>query len=52
VSVLRDLKFEPAFPQFSDSISAAVRQWRFRAATVEGKAVPVCLMVSVDINWK
>ncbi len=52
VSVLRDLRLEPALPQFSNAISDAIRQWRYRPATVAGKAVPVCMTVTVNINWK
>jgi hypothetical protein len=52
VSVLRDLKFEPAFPQFSNAITDAIREWRFAPTTVAGNAVPVCMTVSVNIHWK
>ena len=52
VSVLRDLKFTPPFPQFSEAISKAILQWRYSPTTVDGKAVPVCMTVTVNINWQ
>ncbi len=51
VAVLQDLKFEPAFPQFSAAISDAILQWRYTPTFVAGRAVPVCMTVSVSIHW-
>jgi hypothetical protein len=52
VSVLRDLKFTPSFPAFSKAISDAILQWRYAPTTVDGKAVPVCMTISVNIHWR
>lgn len=52
VSVLRDLKFEPPYPQFSDAITDAINEWRFAPTTVGGTPVPVCMRVSVTVDWK
>jgi hypothetical protein len=52
VSVLQDLKFSPPFPAFSKAISDAVLQWRYTPTVVDGKAVPVCMTISVNIHWR
>jgi len=51
VSVLHDLKFTPPFPAFSKAISDAILQWRYTPTRVDGKAVPVCMTISVEIYW-
>jgi len=52
VSVLRDLKFTPPFPEFSKAISKSILNWRYAPTMVDGKAVPVCMTVSVNIHWR
>ena len=52
VSVLRDLKFTPPFPQFSKAIADSILEWRYAPTTVGGKAVPVCMTISVNIHWR
>ena len=52
VSVLRDLKFKPPLPAFSRAISDSILKWRYAPTTVDGKAVPVCMTISVNINWR
>jgi outer membrane biosynthesis protein TonB len=51
VSVLRDLKFTPPFPAFSQAIQDAIRQWRYTPTLVDGNPVPVCMTISVEIYW-
>jgi hypothetical protein len=52
VWTLRPLRFEPAWPEFDDAIAAGIRQWTYEPSIVDGQATPVCLTVSVSINWK
>ncbi len=52
VSVLHDLKFTPPFPEFSKATSDAILKWRYAPTTVDGKAVPVCMTISVNIYWR
>ena len=52
VVVLRDLVFSPPFPQMSQAIVDALRQWTYAPTTVDGKAVPVCTTVTVTIDWR
>jgi hypothetical protein len=52
LSVLHDLTFRPPFPEFSKAISDAVLQWRYTPTVVDGRAVPVCMTISVDIHWR
>ena len=52
VSVLHDVEFTPPFPAFSMAISDAIQQWRYTPTVVDGKAVPVCLTISVEIYWR
>lgn len=52
VWTLRPLRFDPPWPEFDDAIAAGIRQWTYEPAVVEGQAVPVCVTVSVSINWQ
>ena len=52
VWTIRPLRFDPPWPEFEDAIAAGIRQWTYEPATVNGQAVPVCVTVSVSINWK
>ena len=52
VWTLRPLRFEPAWPEFDDAIAAGIRQWTYEPSVVDGQASPVCVTVSVSINWK
>jgi hypothetical protein len=52
VSVIHDIEFEPPFPKLSDAISVAIHQWEYSPTIVDGEPVPVCMVVSVNINWR
>jgi hypothetical protein len=47
---LRTPSFEPAWPAFSASIIAAIRQWKYAPTIVNGVATPVCMVVTVNIE--
>ena len=49
---LRTPSFEPAWPAFSESIAAAIRQWKYAPTMVNGVAAPVCMVVTVNIDWR
>ena len=49
---LRTPSFEPAWPAFSESIAAAIRQWKYAPTMVNGVATPVCMVVTVNIDWR
>ena len=48
----REVRLVPPFPAFNDSILDAIKQWEFEPVVVKGKAVPVCMVVSVNIHWE
>lgn len=52
VWAVREPSFEPAFPAFGLAIVAALKEWQYEPVKVEGRFVPVCLMVTTNINWK
>jgi hypothetical protein len=52
VWTVREPSFEPRFPAFNQAIVVALQGWQYAPLTVEGRAVPVCLMVTTNINWK
>lgn len=52
VWTLRHVHFDPPWPEFEAAIAAAIRDWTYEPVVVDGKAVPVCLTVSTNINWK
>ena len=47
-----EVEFKPPFPSFNSSITDAIRQWEFEQSFMQGKPVPVCMTVTVNINWK
>jgi hypothetical protein len=52
VWTLRPLRFDPPWPEFESAIAASIRQWVYEPSVVDGKPSPVCVTVSVSINWK
>ena len=50
VSVFRDLTFNPPAPEFSAAIVDAIRQWTYTPTLVGGRAVPICITVTVSIH--
>jgi hypothetical protein len=52
VWTLRPLRFDPPWPEFDEAIAAGIRQWTYEPAMADGQPVPVCVTVSVSINWK
>src|SRR4051812_558345 len=49
---LREVEFTPPFPSFNSAITDAIRQWEFEPLLVQGKPAPVCMTVTVTINWQ
>lgn len=49
---IRQPRLTPPFPAFNNAIFDAVRQWRFEPFVVESRARPICMTVSVGINWR
>ena len=49
---LRTPSFEPAWPAFSEAIVAAIRQWKYAPTVVNGVATPICMVVTVNIDWR
>jgi hypothetical protein len=52
VWTLRPLRFDPPWPEFEEAIAAGIRQWTYEPSLVDGRPSPVCLTVSVSINWQ
>ena len=47
VWTIRPLRFEPAWPEFEDALRASIRQLVYEPVVIDGKAVPVCVTISV-----
>ena len=52
VVVVRDLEFTPPFPAYSKAIADSILEWRYAPTLVDGEPVPVCVTISVNINWR
>jgi outer membrane biosynthesis protein TonB len=52
VWTIRQVRLAPRFPAFNNAILDAVRQWQFEPFVVESQARPICMTVSVNINWR
>lgn len=51
VWAVREVEITPPVPAFNKAIVDGIRQWRFEPVRVNEKAVPVCMTVTVNINW-
>ena len=49
---IREPLFEPPFPAFEQAIVAALQEWEYEPLVVEGRAVPVCLVITTTIHWR
>jgi hypothetical protein len=52
VWTIREVEITPPLPAFDKAITDAIRQWEFEPLRANKVAVPVCLTVTVNINWK
>ena len=52
VWTIREAQFTPAFPQGDQAIVNAIRQWEFEPAVVKSEATPVCMKVTMKVDWK
>jgi hypothetical protein len=48
---IREVEITPPLPAFNEAIVDAIRQWEFEPLVVDKRKVPVCMTVSVNINW-
>ncbi len=51
VWTIREVEITPALPAFNKAITDAIRQWEFEPLQVNKVAVPVCMTVTIYINW-
>lgn len=51
VWVLREVTITPPFPAFNQVVVDAIRQWEFEPLRIDGVVAPICMTVSVSINW-
>jgi hypothetical protein len=49
---VREVEFTPPFPSFNRAIADAIRQWEFEPLIEQAKPTPVCMTVTVNINWR
>ena len=49
---LREVQLVPPFPETNQAIVDALRQWEFEPFLVNGAATPVCMTVTLNINWR
>ena len=48
---IREVEITPPLPAFNEAIVNAIRQWEFEPLVVDKLKVPVCMTVTVNINW-
>ena len=51
VWTVREVEFTPPFPPFNQAIVDAMKRWEFTPVAVKGIATPVCMTVTLNINW-
>jgi Gram-negative bacterial TonB protein C-terminal len=52
VWAIREVHLTPLFPSFNEATVDAIRQWQFEPLVVNAKPMPVCMTVTVNINWR
>ena len=52
VWTLREPDLTPLFPAFTKAITDAVSRWRFQPVHLNGETVPVCMTVTLTIDWQ
>jgi hypothetical protein len=52
VWTIRPLRFEPAWPEFEAAVIASIRQTVYEPSVIDGKAVPVCVTISVTNHFR
>lgn len=52
VWTIRPLRFEPAWPEFEDALRASIRRSVYEPVVIDGKAVPVCVTISVLVHFE
>jgi hypothetical protein len=52
VWAIREVQFTPPFPEFDQAIAEAVRRWEYEPVGLESEGTPVCITVTVNINWR
>lgn len=50
VWTVRELKVRPPDAKFNEVFLTAIKQWAFEPTRVQGEAVPVCMVVTANIN--
>jgi TonB family protein len=48
---IREIMMTPPFPAFNDAIADAILQWRFEPTRVDDISTPLCMFVTMSINW-
>jgi hypothetical protein len=49
---VREIRFMPPFPEFNKAIVDAIRQWEFEPLLVKSAPTPVCMTVTVTVDWQ
>jgi hypothetical protein len=52
VWTIRPLRFEPVWPEFEEAILASIRQSVYEPVVIDGKAVPICITISVLLHFE
>lgn len=52
VWTIHEVLLKPPFPPTNQAIVDAIRQWEFEPTVVKSEAMPVCMKVTVGIEWK
>jgi TonB family protein len=50
--LMRRSQWDPPWPEFDQAAVDAVGRWVYTPTKVNGRAVPVCVTITVNIHWK
>ena len=51
VRFVRTPVFEPPWPEADQAILDAIYQWEYEPIVIDGVSVPVCVVMTININW-
>lgn len=52
VWTIREIVISPPFPAFNDAIAGAILEWRFEPTRLDDAPVPICMSLTMSINWQ
>jgi hypothetical protein len=47
----REIHLDPPFPEFNEAIRSTISKWKYEPVVIDGKKMPVCMSVTVNVDF-